>query len=67
MNDNDNSVMKMKWGGAWHELVGKAKQLWGNLSEDDLKVAEGNLEELAGRIATKTGQSAEEVLKKLLP
>ena len=56
---------EMKWEGRWDQLKGKARQAWGNLTDDDLDVAEGNYEELVGRIKEKTGESAEEIKARL--
>ena len=56
---------EMKWEGRWDQLKGKARQAWGNLTDDDLDVAEGNYEEFVGRIKEKTGESAEEIKARL--
>lgn len=57
--------MKLKWEGRWDQLTGKAKQTWGDLTNDDLDVAEGNYEELVGKIKERTGESREEIEEKL--
>jgi uncharacterized protein YjbJ (UPF0337 family) len=36
--------------GNWKQLVGKAKEKWGKLTDDDWKVAEGKRDQLVGRI-----------------
>jgi uncharacterized protein YjbJ (UPF0337 family) len=36
--------------GQWKQLAGKLKTQWGTLTDDDLKIAEGNSEYLAGRL-----------------
>lgn len=60
----DNN-MKLKWEGRWDQLTGKAKQTWGDLTNDDLDVAEGNYEEFVGKIKERTGESREEIEEKL--
>lgn len=55
----------MKWEGRWDQLKGKAKQMWGNLTDDDIDVAEGNMQELVGRIKAKTGESEEAIRERL--
>lgn len=55
----------LKWEGRWDQLKGKAKQAWGDLTDDDLDVAEGNYEELVGRIKERTGESREEIEERL--
>jgi len=47
--------------GRWHEVRGKIKQKWGQLSDDELRSFEGNVDELVGRIQRKTGESREAV------
>lgn len=47
--------------GKWNQLKGKAKQQWGNLTDDDLTYVEGKEDELYGRIQEKTGKSKDEV------
>ncbi len=56
---------KMKWEGRWGQLKGKAKQTWGDLTDDQLDVAEGNYDELVGKIKEETGESQEEIEAKL--
>lgn len=54
-----------KWEGRWDQLKGKAKQTWGDLTDDDLDVAEGNYQELIGKIKERTGESQEQIEKRL--
>jgi uncharacterized protein YjbJ (UPF0337 family) len=42
-------MTKLELKGSWNEAKGRLKQKYGNLSDDDLKFAEGNEEELFGR------------------
>jgi uncharacterized protein YjbJ (UPF0337 family) len=56
---------KTKWSGRWDQLKGKAKQQWGDLTDDDLDVAEGNFDEMVGRIKEKTGQAEEAIRRSL--
>jgi uncharacterized protein YjbJ (UPF0337 family) len=60
-NANTSTELKMK--GNWNEIKGKAKQKWGNLTDDDLLYEEGKEDELYGRIQKKTGKTKEEVKK----
>jgi uncharacterized protein YjbJ (UPF0337 family) len=41
--------------GNWKQLRGKAKQQWGKLTDDDLAMAAGRREELAGKIQERYG------------
>lgn len=47
--------------GNWNEIKGKLKQKYGELSDDDLKYAEGKEEELLGRLQKKLGKSKDEI------
>ena len=60
-----DDAMRLKWEGRWDQLKGKARQAWGDLTDDDLDVSEGNFEELVGRIKERTGESAEVVRDRL--
>ncbi|HWV70574.1 MAG TPA: CsbD family protein [Pseudosphingobacterium sp.] len=55
----------LKLKGSWNELKGKVKQKWGELTDDDLTYAEGQEEELIGKLQKKTGQTREEVVNYL--
>jgi uncharacterized protein YjbJ (UPF0337 family) len=54
-----------KWEGRWDQLKGKAQQAWGNLTDDDLDVAEGNYDEMIGKIKEKTGETQEKIEERL--
>ncbi|MGH8077804.1 MAG: CsbD family protein [Lysobacter sp.] len=41
--------------GNWSQLKGKAQAKWGDLTDDDFDVAEGNTEYLAGRLQERYG------------
>lgn len=56
---------RLKWEGRWDQLKGKAKQMWGDLTDDDMDVAEGNYDELVGRIKERTGETREEIEARL--
>ena len=43
--------------GNWHEIAGKLKQTYADLTDDDLLYAEGKEEELLGRLQKKLGKS----------
>lgn len=51
--------------GNWNELKGKIKQAWGDLTDDDLTYEDGKEDELYGRIQQKTGQTKDEIRKKI--
>lgn len=47
--------------GKWKQLKGHAKRQWGQLTDDDLDIAEGNREYLVGKIQERTGQARDVV------
>lgn len=55
------SATQQKWEGRWDQLKGKARQLWGDLTDDDFDRARGEYEELVGIIKERTGRTREEV------
>jgi uncharacterized protein YjbJ (UPF0337 family) len=54
---------KLRFKGTWHEVAGKLKKQYGDLTDDDLKYAEGHDEETLGRIEKRIGKSRDEVRK----
>lgn len=51
--------------GQWKQLSGKLKAQWGKLTDDDLTVAEGNSEYLAGKIQERYGLAKDEARKQV--
>lgn len=47
--------------GNWHELKGKLRSKWGSLTDDDLAVFNGNVEQLVGTIQRVTGEARDGV------
>ncbi|MCP1373000.1 CsbD family protein [Dyella lutea] len=46
--------------GQWKQLAGTLKQKWGKLTDDDLTVASGNAEYLAGKLQQRYGMARDE-------
>ena len=46
--------------GQWKQMQGKARERWGDLTDDDLERAAGNRDQLAGRIQERYGIAREE-------
>jgi len=51
--------------GNWKQFSGNAKSEWGKLTDDDLLVAKGNREKLAGRIQKRYGIAKEDAEHKI--
>ena len=49
----------------WDKFNAKVKQQWGELTDDEVKKAEGNRDELIARIQEKYGEGREAVAEKL--
>lgn len=45
--------------GQWKQMKGKAKEVWGDLTDDELTQAEGNTERLSGLIQERYGRTRE--------
>ena len=46
-------------------IKGKAKEKWGELTNDDLDIIEGKRDQLAGKIRKKYGRTKEEAEKEI--
>jgi uncharacterized protein YjbJ (UPF0337 family) len=51
--------------GEWQQLSGKIKQKWGQLTDDDLKEAEGDHEILLGKLHEKYGLAKDKAKQQL--
>lgn len=51
--------------GQWKQIAGKLKARWGKLTDDDLEVADGNSEYLAGKIQERYGVARDEARKQI--
>ena len=49
--------------GQWNMLRGLVKEKWGQLTEDDLQIHGGNVDQLIGKIQSKTGEGREAIEK----
>jgi uncharacterized protein YjbJ (UPF0337 family) len=47
--------------GQWNSLRGEVKKKWGQLTDDDLRFSNGNIDQLVGRIQQKTGEAREAI------
>ena len=54
-----------EWKGNWHELKGKLKQQFADLTDNDLMYEEGKKDEMFGKLQIKLGKTKEE-LKKII-
>jgi uncharacterized protein YjbJ (UPF0337 family) len=45
--------------GRWNQVRGQVKRKWGQLTDDDLRLHDGNIDQLVGKIQQKTGETRE--------
>ena len=51
--------------GQWKQLKGKMKQQWGDLTDNDLSVADGNTDYLVGKLQERYGIARDEAEKRV--
>jgi len=56
---------KDQFKGKWNQIKGKAKEKWGELTDDDLKQVEGEQDKLVGKLQEKYGMGKEEAQKQV--
>jgi len=49
--------------GQWNKLRGQVKEKWGQLTDDDLQISGGNIDQLVGKIQSRTGEGREAIEK----
>lgn len=59
--ESDVNTTEMRLRGNWHEVKGKMRQAYGNLTDDDLEYAEGKEEEWYGKLSKKLGRTIDDV------
>ena len=50
--------------GAFEQLKGKVKRIWGEITDDDLKKVEGSVDRLYGMIQQRFGGTKEDIKRK---
>jgi uncharacterized protein YjbJ (UPF0337 family) len=51
--------------GKWKQFKGKIKEKWGKLTDDDLKMLEGNRDQLVGKVQERYGIAKEEAERQI--
>jgi uncharacterized protein YjbJ (UPF0337 family) len=51
--------------GKWHQIKGDIKSRWGKLTDDDLDRAEGDAEQLIGRVQERYGYARDEAKREV--
>ncbi|MDP2623466.1 MAG: CsbD family protein [Actinomycetota bacterium] len=55
----------MRLEGNWMQAKGRIREAWASLTDDELEEAQGNWEQLVGKIQAKTGEAVAVVERKL--
>ena len=61
--DSDMS-QRLQDEGTWEQVKGKAREEWGELTDQELEEAQGNWEQFVGTVKEKTGETAETIERK---
>lgn len=51
--------------GKWQQAKGAVKERWGEITDDEYRQTEGNIDQLAGKIQEKYGHAKEDVAEQL--
>ncbi len=56
---------KLEIKGNWNQIKGSLKKKYGELTDDDLTYAEGEEEQLLGKLQKKTGKTRQELINEI--
>ncbi len=56
---------RLRFEGRWDQVKGRVKESWGVLTDDELDRSQGKWERLVGTIKERTGESVDQVERKL--
>ncbi len=51
--------------GKWDQAVGRVREAWGALTDDDLDRSKGDWKELVGKVRERTGETIEDIERRL--
>jgi uncharacterized protein YjbJ (UPF0337 family) len=51
--------------GKWHQLKGEVKSKWGQLTDDDLDIVEGDAEKLVGKVQERYGYARQDAKREV--
>ncbi|MEO6442095.1 MAG: CsbD family protein [Chitinophagales bacterium] len=58
--------MDLQLKGKWNQIKGKLKEKYANLTDDDLTYAEGQDDQMWGRLQEKTGRKIEDIKRDVM-
>jgi len=59
--EDDTMVNAQALQGQWNQIRGELKKKWGQLTDDDLRFSNGNIDQLVGKIQQRTGEAREAI------
>ncbi len=65
MQNTPKSPTRQQMEGNWKQFVGKIKETWGELTDDDLDRYEGQVDQLEGHIQERTGENRAAIRRKI--
>ncbi|HXG36325.1 MAG TPA: CsbD family protein [Dehalococcoidia bacterium] len=65
MRGQESDTQRLKTQERWEQVSGRIKSVWGNITDDDIKASEGNIQALIGKIKERTGESIETINDRL--
>lgn len=61
---NHDMSARLQNDGTWQKARGKAREEWGELTDQELEEARGNWDQFVGAVKEKTGETAENIERK---
>ncbi len=61
LHEEFTMATKQEISGKWNSIVGSVKKKYGEITDNELKQVEGDLDKLAGLVQQKTGQSRDQI------
>ncbi|REK19260.1 MAG: CsbD family protein [Actinobacteria bacterium] len=62
MQETNTATLQQE--GNWEQFKGKAREEWGELTDQELEQARGNWEQFVGTVKEKTGETKENIEQK---
>lgn len=62
--ENTDTSKRLQDEGTWQRFKGKAREAWGDLTDQELEQARGNWDQFVGTVKEKTGEASEAIERK---
>lgn len=64
-NEGNDAPAMDRMAGQWHQIKGRLREKWGDLTDDDLERLKGQREQIVGLIQARSGRERAEVERDL--